>query len=192
MESELAFFCFEKKKEKRCYGRYSTRVGFFKSAQIGQYLPVASVSAHLLQINLPHSAQRLFPVVGFPQSSQGSSAISMVILAFALCSLSIPTIFARVARSNSLASNHSIAQSSMAIKLQPNIPIAEIFLCLFFIIASKRFTPFHPLTHSEVIPTLVIYKNYRIRNWSNAEILLSQYQKHDLMKIAWYKYEDFQ
>jgi hypothetical protein len=104
------FFSFKDKKKKcRCYVGLGIVGVFFRSAHIGQYLPEASIFAHSSQITLPHPSHRLTPVVGFPQISQGSSVISIVTLALALCSMSIPTIFARVARSNSLASNHSIA-----------------------------------------------------------------------------------
>jgi len=91
--------------------------GFFKSKQIGQYLPVASVFAHLSHIILLQVWQIWSPVVIVPQSSHGALITSMVMLTFALCSESTPIAFARAARLVSLRSIHSIIWSSIAMML---------------------------------------------------------------------------
>ena len=100
------------------------------SKQSGQYLPVASVFAHLSHIVLLQIWQSWSPVVGVPQSSHGMSMISIVMLTFALCSESTPIAFARAARLVSLRSIHSIAWSSIAMVLHVRIPVADIFFFL--------------------------------------------------------------
>lgn len=57
---------------------------FFRSKHIGQYLPVGSVLAHSLHIDLLHRSQSRSPVVSFPQTSHGCCTTSIVTIALAL------------------------------------------------------------------------------------------------------------
>jgi len=111
---------------------YGLNGWFFKSKHIGQYLPVGSVLAHSSHNSFPHCSQSWSPVVSFPQSSHGCSTISMVTVALALWLTSIPMAFAKSARFNSLASNHSIVVSFIVMILQPKITVAETFFFLSF------------------------------------------------------------